>query len=80
MNFFYFSEIKAEEKESRPRGIRDLPLPPIVDEPEVEPEEPLRKPAVKKEEGPKLKRPKYVCTSVRTLTYHFHSNSIVKAH
>ncbi|GFR71579.1 cyclin-dependent kinase 12-like [Elysia marginata] len=57
-----YSEIKAEEREQetiRPRGIRDLPLPPIVDMPEVEPEpKPKRLPPPKKEDAPKFKRPK----------------------
>ncbi|KAK7009142.1 cyclin-dependent kinase 13-like isoform X1 [Biomphalaria glabrata] len=56
-----YSEIKAEEKEkelARPRGIRDLPMPPIVDEPEADPEELPQKMPNKREEGPKLKRPK----------------------
>ncbi|GFN80370.1 cyclin-dependent kinase 12 [Plakobranchus ocellatus] len=58
-----YSEIKAEEREqetTRPRGIRDLPLPPIVDVPELEPEAKPKRlhPPVKKEETPKFKRPK----------------------
>ncbi|CAL1536352.1 unnamed protein product [Lymnaea stagnalis] len=56
-----YSEIKAEERDkecTRPRGIRDLPLPPIVDEPETEADDHSRKLPLKKEEGPKLKRPK----------------------
>lgn len=57
-----YSEIKAEEREqetARPRGIRDLPLPPIVDVPEVEPEpKPRRPPPPKKEDAPKFKKPK----------------------
>ncbi|RUS81454.1 hypothetical protein EGW08_010794 [Elysia chlorotica] len=57
-----YSEIKAEEREQesvRPRGIRDLPLPPIIDVPEVEPEaKPRRLPQSKKDDVPKFKRPK----------------------
>ena len=63
----FFSEIKAEEREqetTRPRGIRDLPLPPIIDMPEPEPEaKPRRLPQPKKDEAPKFKRPKYDCLS-----------------
>ncbi|KAH9499306.1 Cyclin-dependent kinase 12 [Bulinus truncatus] len=54
-----YSEIKAEEKESlRPRGIRDLPMPPFVDELEGDTEELPPKILSKRDEGPKLKRPK----------------------
>uniref|UniRef100_A0A0B6ZVB5 Protein kinase domain-containing protein n=1 Tax=Arion vulgaris TaxID=1028688 RepID=A0A0B6ZVB5_9EUPU len=53
-----YREIKAEKERgiSRPRGIRDLPLPPIVDD--LDPEEHIRKPPAKKEDGPKFRRPK----------------------
>lgn len=54
---------KSKERaggKSRPRGIRDLPLPPVVDEPDLEPEDHVCKIPVKKEEGPKYRKPKYV--------------------
>lgn len=56
---FCLREVKAEEKDStqpRSRGIRDLPLPSVGDEPE--PEEGDKLPT--KEEILKLRRPKYV--------------------
>ena len=59
--FFIFSKVKTSPAASRPRGIRDLPMPPVVDDPE--PEEvhvPQKKPPLKKEDGPKFKRPKCV--------------------
>ncbi|XP_005088929.1 cyclin-dependent kinase 13 [Aplysia californica] len=50
-----YNEIKKEKEPSRPRGIRDLPMPPVVDDPE--PEE-VELPPPKKEEAPKFRRPK----------------------
>lgn len=53
-------EIKVEKESVRPRGIRDLPMPPVVDEPEPE-SQPIKErktPKVQKEDAQKFRRPK----------------------
>ena len=58
----FFSDAKVEKEAVRPRGIRDLPMPPVMDEPEPEPQ-PVKErktPKIQKDDAQKFRRPKLV--------------------